>query len=96
MTKFVHALRYSHYSTSQCFNGKITRYSIAGMRYPASIPHRGIKLTKQYWEKNLGLRNFAHQQSHKRKKYGTRKRWNILGLHDTSDRNLKLVKASLV
>jgi hypothetical protein len=84
--KFTHALRYSHYTNSISFNHKITRYSIAGMRYPATELHRGVKLCKQYWAKNLGLRNFAHQQSHKRTKYGARKRWHILGLNDTFDR----------
>ena len=89
---FKRHLRYSRYSRSKSFSHKITRYSISGMRYPASVGHRGVVLHKQYWSKRLGLCNFAHQQSHKRKRYGARKRWHILGLNDTFDRILTVKK----
>lgn len=93
---FKHPLRYSRYSRSKSFNCKITKYSIAGMRYPASVEHHGFVLHKQYWAKRLGLCNFAHQQLHKRKKYGLRKRWHIRGLNDTFDRILTIKKKPFI
>lgn len=93
---FKRHLRYSYYASSKSFNHKILRYSIAGMKYPVSITHRGVVLRNQYWAKALGLCNFAHQQLHKRKKYGLRKRWHIRGLNDTFDRILTIKKKPFI